>query len=82
MIASFLLRSHSFSYNLVNFSRESGSTGGESQAKTLKSLIRNIGSGLPTSPILGRKISHQSSSGNAKNVAVCQQVVYLDWYYM
>ncbi|XP_049957291.1 WD repeat-containing protein 91 [Schistocerca serialis cubense] len=30
---------------------------GESQSKTLKNLIRNIGSGLPASPILNRKSS-------------------------
>ncbi|PSN38125.1 WD repeat-containing protein 91 [Blattella germanica] len=45
---------------------ETGSTGGESQVKTLKNLIRNIGSGLPTSPILGRKVSHQTSIGSSK----------------
>ncbi|KAG8228533.1 hypothetical protein J437_LFUL008990 [Ladona fulva] len=37
-------------------------TAAESQSKTLKNLIRNIGSGLPTSPILGRKQSQNSSS--------------------
>ncbi|XP_023724016.1 WD repeat-containing protein 91 isoform X2 [Cryptotermes secundus] len=42
---------------------ETSSVAGESQAKTLKSLIRNIGSGLPTSPMLGRKVLCQSTSG-------------------
>jgi hypothetical protein len=50
-------------FNSVRFFRETVSMGVESQAKTLKNLIRNIGSGLPTSPILGRKLSHQTSSG-------------------
>lgn len=45
---------------------ETGSTTGESQVKTLKNLIRNIGSGLPTSPILGRKVTHQTSTGSSK----------------
>ncbi|KAJ9585107.1 hypothetical protein L9F63_020547 [Diploptera punctata] len=47
---------------------ETGSISGESQVKTLKNLIRNIGSGLPTSPILGRKASHQTSTGSRTSV--------------
>jgi hypothetical protein len=47
---------------------ESGSTGSESQAKTLKSLIRNFSSGLPTSPMLGRKVSSQQTSSGGGRV--------------
>lgn len=60
---SFLQCAHIVNCNFVEFCRETGSTGAESQPKTLKSLIRNISSGLPTSPMLGRKASHQTSSG-------------------
>jgi hypothetical protein len=56
----------------VGFCRENGSTGSDSQAKTLKSLIRNISSGLPTSPMLGRKLSsQQASSGDADRLYEC-----------
>jgi hypothetical protein len=69
-----LLCARIFSCNSVNSSRETSSIAGESQAKTLKNLIRNIGSGLPTSPMLGRKMSYQSSSGNAENIVLLQSV--------
>ncbi|GFG39308.1 hypothetical protein Cfor_02233 [Coptotermes formosanus] len=54
---------------------ESGSTGGESQAKTLKSLIRNISSGLPTSPMLGRKASSIKQRQGTGKVASAEGAV-------
>jgi len=63
---SFLQCAHIRNCDFVDFDRETGSAASESQSKTLKSLIRNFSSGLPTSPMLGRKVSsHQTVSGNA-----------------
>ncbi|GLH08025.1 Uncharacterized protein GBIM_13363 [Gryllus bimaculatus] len=48
---------------------EALSISAENQSKTLKSLIRNIGTGLPTSPILVRRVSqqqHQPPQGQKK----------------
>ncbi|KAK7868098.1 hypothetical protein R5R35_005545 [Gryllus longicercus] len=49
--------------------QEALSISAENQSKTLKSLIRNIGTGLPTSPILVRRVSqqqHQPPQGQKK----------------
>lgn len=75
---SFLQCAHIRNCDFVDFYRETGSTGSESQAKTLKSLIRNFSSGLPTSPMLGRKVScHQTSSGNADRLNNVDQMLLL-----
>ncbi|XP_063239481.1 WD repeat-containing protein 91 [Bacillus rossius redtenbacheri] len=46
---------------------EKGSSGAESQPRTLKKLIRNIGSGLPGSPILARKASQPPAAQDARS---------------
>ncbi|XP_067011129.2 WD repeat-containing protein 91 [Anabrus simplex] len=53
--------------------QEALSSSSDTQSKTLKNLIRNIGSGLPTSPILSRKVSQQpvtaGSGGGSKKLS-------------